>query len=166
MAEGEAGCSAPLARRSPPSSTPTDDGARRRHLFVVPAGVAYLAGNSLGLQPRAAAAAIDDVLHAWATLAVAGHLEGEYPWAPYHETMRDTVARLVGARPGEAVVMNSLTVNLHLMLGSFYRPTPGASPDRDRGRRVPVRSVRGDERRPRARLRPGRCGRDPAAVRR
>ena len=101
-----------------------DDAANRRHLFVVPDGVAYLAGNSLGLQPRAAAAAIDDVLQAWATMAVAGHLEGQYPWAPYHETMRDTVARLVGARPGEAVVMNSLTVNVHVMLGSFYRPTP------------------------------------------
>lgn len=101
----------------------TDDGASRRELFAVPDRVAYLAGNSLGLQPRAVAAAIDEVLDNWARLAVAGHIEGEYPWAPYHETMTDTVARLVGARPGEAVVMNSLTVNLHLLLGSFYRPT-------------------------------------------
>jgi kynureninase len=96
----------------------------RRDLFLVPDGVTYLAGNSLGLQPRAARAAVDDVLDAWATSGVDAHLEGTYPWAPYHETMRDSVAGLVGALPGEAVVMNSLTVNLHLMLGSFYRPTP------------------------------------------
>ena len=86
--------------------------------------MAYLAGNSLGLQPLAVRAAIDEVLGGWATLGVAGHVEGEHPWAPYHENMRETVARLVGARAGEAVVMNSLTVNLHVMLGTFYRPTP------------------------------------------
>ena len=96
----------------------------RRSLFLVPDGVAYVAGNSLGLQPHAARAAIDDVLEAWATRAVDAHEHGAYPWMPYHETMRETVATLVGAQPGEAVVMNSLTVNLHLMLGSFYRPTP------------------------------------------
>jgi kynureninase len=98
--------------------------ASRRDQFLVPDGVAYLAGNSLGLQPRAARAAIDEVLDGWATLGVDGHLEGPHPWAPYHETMRQTSARLVGARVGEAVVMNSLTVNLHLMMRSFYRPTP------------------------------------------
>jgi kynureninase len=63
------------------------------------------------------------VLGAWATDAVAAHVEGAHPWMPYHAEMRETVAALVGARPGEAVVMNSLTVNLHLLLGSFYRPT-------------------------------------------
>ena len=63
------------------------------------------------------------MLGAWSSSAVDAHLEGDYPWAPYHETMRETVAALVGARSGEAVVMNSLTVNLHLMLRSFYRPT-------------------------------------------
>ena len=63
------------------------------------------------------------MLDGWASLGVAGHVEGDHPWAPYHETMRETVAALVGARPGEAVVMNSLTVNLHVMLRSFYRPT-------------------------------------------
>jgi kynureninase len=96
----------------------------RRELFLVPDGVAYLAGNSLGLQPRAARAAVDEVLGAWASSAVDAHVEGPHPWVSYHETMRDTVASLVGAVPGEAVVMNSLTVNLHLMLRSFYRPTP------------------------------------------
>ena len=100
-----------------------DEVPTRRHLFLVPEGVAYLAGNSLGLQPRAARAAVDDVLEAWATSGVDAHEHGAFPWMPYHETMRETVAGLVGARPGEAVVMNSLTVNLHLMMGSFYRPT-------------------------------------------
>lgn len=95
----------------------------RRDLFLVPDGVAYLAGNSLGLQPRAVRAAVDDVLAAWATSGVDAHEQAAFPWAPYHETMRETVAELVGARPGEAVVMNSLTVNLHLMLRSFFRPT-------------------------------------------
>ena len=95
----------------------------RRELFLVPPGVSYLAGNSLGLQPRAARDAVDEVLDAWASSGVAGHLEGAHPWVPYHETMRDTVAALVGALPAEAVVMNSLTMNLHLMMGSFYVPT-------------------------------------------
>jgi kynureninase len=96
----------------------------RRDLFLVPDGVAYLAGNSLGLQPRAVRAAVDDVLDAWAAMAVDAHLEGRFPWVTYHETMRETVASLVGALPGEAVVMNSLTVNLHVMMRSFYCPTP------------------------------------------
>jgi kynureninase len=95
-----------------------------RHLFEVPAGVTYLAGNSLGLQPAAARAAVDDVLDAWARRAVDGHVEGDHPWVPYHRSMRETAASLVGAQPGEAVVMNSLTVNLHVMLRTFFRPTP------------------------------------------
>jgi kynureninase len=101
-----------------------NDGASQRHLFAIPDGVAYLAGNSLGLQPLAVRAAVDEVLDSWATRGVGGHLEGEHPWVTYHETMLDTAARLVGALPGEAVAMNSLTVNLHLLLGSFFRPTP------------------------------------------
>ncbi len=101
----------------------SDEVLSRRDLFVVPKGAAYLAGNSLGLQPRAVRPALEDLLDAWATLGVDGHLEGTHPWAPYHETMRETAARLVGARPGEAVVMNSLTVNLHFMMQTFYRPT-------------------------------------------
>jgi kynureninase len=101
----------------------TDDVESRRHLFVVPDAVAYLAGNSLGLQPLAVRGALEEVLDGWAALGVAGHHEGPHPWVSYHETMRETVARLVGARPGEAVVMNSLTVNLHLLMASFYRPT-------------------------------------------
>jgi kynureninase len=100
------------------------DPACQRDEFLVPEGVTYLAGNSLGLQPRAARAAVEEVLDRWASLGVAGHGEGEHPWLPYHENMRRTAANLVGARPGETVVMNTLTMNLHVMLRSFYRPTP------------------------------------------
>jgi kynureninase len=83
---------------------------------------AYFAGNSLGLQPRATRAALLAELDDWARLGVAGHVEGTHPWLPYHEELRGPAARLVGARPEETVVMNSLTVNLHLMMASFYRP--------------------------------------------
>jgi kynureninase len=84
--------------------------------------VAYFAGNSLGLQPRATRAALLTELDDWARLGVAGHFEATHPWLPYHEELRGPAARLVGARPEETVVMNSLTVNLHLMMASFYRP--------------------------------------------
>ncbi|MFI6160700.1 kynureninase [Micromonospora haikouensis] len=100
-----------------------------RHLFHVPPGdggrypeAAYLAGNSLGLQPRATRAELLADLDAWGRLGVEGHLEGQRPWLPYHELLTGPVARLVGARPTEAVVMNSLTVDLHLLMVSFYRP--------------------------------------------
>lgn len=84
----------------------------------------YLCGNSLGLQPRRAAELVNDELRLWAERGVDGHFEGPRPWYSYHECVRDSAARLVGARPHEVVVMNSLTVNLHLMMASFYRPTP------------------------------------------
>nr|MDT0662300.1 kynureninase [Micromonospora sp. DSM 115978] len=92
-----------------------------RHLFHTPP-VAYLAGNSLGLQPRATRDELLADLDAWARLGVEGHLEAERPWLPYHELLTGPAARLVGALPTEAVVMNSLTVNLHLLMVSFYRP--------------------------------------------
>jgi kynureninase len=84
----------------------------------------YFCGHSLGLQPRAARALVERELDAWARLGVDAHFEGESPWYSYHENFRDTGARLVGALPGEVVFMNSLTVNLHLMMMTFYRPTP------------------------------------------
>jgi kynureninase len=84
--------------------------------------VAYFAGNSLGLQPRATRAALQAELDDWARLAVDGHFEAARPWVTYHEQLRGPAARLVGARPEETVVMNTLTVNLHLMMASFYRP--------------------------------------------
>lgn len=83
----------------------------------------YFAGNSLGLQPRTAKTIIDQELRDWAELGVEGHFEGKTPWYSYHKVFRDLGARLVGARPGEVVMMNTLTVNLHLMMVSFYRPT-------------------------------------------
>ena len=99
-----------------------------RQEFHIPAGpdgrpCAYFCGNSLGLQPKAARAAVEQELDDWARLGVEGHFHGTSPWLRYHETLADATARLVGARPLEVVVMNSLTVNLHLLLVSFYRPT-------------------------------------------
>jgi kynureninase len=85
--------------------------------------VVYLCGNSLGLQPRAAGTLVEQELEDWARLGLDAHFEGRTPWYSYHEVFRETGARLVGARPGEVVMMNSLTVNLHLMMVSFYRPT-------------------------------------------
>ena len=83
----------------------------------------YLTGNSLGLQPKAIRAAIEQELKDWAELGVEGHFESKHPWYSYHEFFREPAAQLVGAIPGEVVVMNTLTTNLHLMMVSFYRPT-------------------------------------------
>ncbi len=83
----------------------------------------YFCGNSLGLQPTAVPEGVTRALNDWAALGVDAHFHGSSPWYPYHEQFRDSGARLVGARPGEVVMMNSLTVNLHLMMVSFYRPT-------------------------------------------
>jgi kynureninase len=86
--------------------------------------VVYLAGNSLGLQPRHAKKYILQELEDWGKFGVEGHLHARNPWLPYHEDLTPLVARLVGALPSEVVVMNSLTVNLHLLMASFYQPTP------------------------------------------
>ena len=98
-----------------------------RERFLVPrhgdAEVAYFCGNSLGLQPRATREAIAAELDDWATFAVEGHFRGRSPWMDYHEFVRDDLADLVGALPIEVVAMNSLSVNLHLLMVSFYRPT-------------------------------------------
>ncbi|MBY0525928.1 MAG: kynureninase [Gemmataceae bacterium] len=83
----------------------------------------YFCGHSLGLQPKAARALVEQELDAWANRGVEGHFRGKAPWYPYHENFRDMGARLVGGRPCEVVFMNSLTANLHLMLLTFYRPT-------------------------------------------
>lgn len=82
----------------------------------------YFCGNSLGLQPKNTRRYLLDELDDWAKFGVEGHLQGRTPWYSYHETLTQSTARLVGAKPSEVVVMNSLTVNLHLMLVSFYRP--------------------------------------------
>ncbi len=83
----------------------------------------YLVGNSLGLQPKTAKKYIEQELDDWAKLGVEGHLHARHPWLPYHEFLTEQMARVVGAKPIETVVMNSLTVNLHLLMVSFYRPT-------------------------------------------
>lgn len=101
--------------------------ARFRERFHIPKNsfgeeTIYFTGNSLGLQPKTAAACVDQELDDWARLAVEGHIKAANPWLPYHEFLTEPMARVVGAKPIETVVMNSLTVNLHLMLVSFYRP--------------------------------------------
>jgi kynureninase len=102
--------------------------AHFRDQFLIPPGpdgkpCVYLCGHSLGLQPKAARDFVTQELDDWATLGVEGHFRGRSPWYDYHELFRDVGARLVGAKPGEVVFMNSLTVNLHLMLATFYHPT-------------------------------------------
>lgn len=82
----------------------------------------YFTGNSLGLQPKGAAAAIKQELDDWAALGVEGHLKGKHPWYSYHEELTGPTARLVGAKEEEVVVMNQLTSNLHFLMVSFYRP--------------------------------------------
>ncbi|MGB5980533.1 MAG: kynureninase [Nonlabens sp.] len=82
----------------------------------------YFCGNSLGLQPKQTKKYIDQELTDWATLGVEGHFEAMNPWMPYHEALAGTTAEIVGAKPHEVVVMNTLTTNLHLMMVSFYQP--------------------------------------------
>src|SRR5204862_8258047 len=99
-----------------------------RDKFHLPLGkdgkpLIYFAGNSLGLMPKAARQVVDQELDDWAKLGVDAHLEGKTPWYSYHETLREPTARLIGAKPVEVICMNSLTVNLHLMMATFYQPT-------------------------------------------
>ncbi|HET7651269.1 MAG TPA: kynureninase [Gammaproteobacteria bacterium] len=105
----------------------TDPLAAQRELFHVPrhgdSEEIYFCGNSLGLQPKSAARYIQEELEDWQRLAVKAHFDGRRPWMPYHEFFTERTARVVGAKPIEVVNMNSLTVNLHLMMTSFYRPT-------------------------------------------
>ena len=85
--------------------------------------VIYFTGNSLGLQPKRAKTYVDEVMNDWATLAVEGHFYAEKPWWDYHERFANPLSQLVGALPTEVTVMNTLTINLHLLMVSFYRPT-------------------------------------------
>jgi len=111
-----------------------DDGARAgsaRHAFLLPrddtgsgcAELAYLAGNSLGPQPKGVGDDVRRELEDWATRVVEGHWSARRPWGDYHVALRAPMARVVGALDDEVVVMNSLTANLHFLLASFYRPT-------------------------------------------
>ncbi len=83
----------------------------------------YFCGNSLGLQPKRTSVLVNEELNDWAKLGVEGHFKAGTGWFGYHELLRESTARLVGALPSEVVIMNHLTVNLHLLLVSFYRPT-------------------------------------------
>jgi len=103
--------------------------ARFREQYHLPRTVGgepfiYLAGNSLGLQPKGAWPMIEQELKDWAEFGVEGHFEAKHPWYSYHEMFSQPLATLVGADPVEVVAMNTLTTNLHLMMVSFYRPTP------------------------------------------
>ena len=98
-----------------------------RDEFALPTGggtepLVYFSGNSLGLMPKAARTEVTQELDDWARLGVDAHFDGVHPWYSASEELREPLARLVGARLGEVVAMNSLTVNLHLMLISFYHP--------------------------------------------
>jgi kynureninase len=83
----------------------------------------YFTGNSLGLQPKSVREYVEQELDDWKTFGVEGHLHARNPWLPYHELLTEQMAEIVGALPNETVVMNSLTVNLHLLMVSFYRPS-------------------------------------------
>lgn len=103
-----------------------------RDRFHIPSGpdgnpLIYFVGNSLGLMPRTTRAVVDQELDDWARLAVDAHFDAATPWYSYHEALREPAARIVAARPEEVVCMNSLTVNLHLLMASFYRPTKSRS---------------------------------------
>src|SRR5581483_6474026 len=97
-----------------------------RNEFLIPQhngkDVIYLCGNSLGLQPKKAAEYIQKQLGSWHQLAVEGWFHGDDPWLLYHQKLRGTLSKLLGAQEDEITVMNSLTVNLHLLLVSFYNP--------------------------------------------
>jgi kynureninase len=108
--------------------TAADPLAAYRDRFHIPetstgSDCVYLCGHSLGLQPKSARAYVEQELQDWERFGVEGHFHARNPWMPYHEILTEPTARLVGAQPSEVVAMNSLTVNLHLMMVSFYQPT-------------------------------------------
>jgi kynureninase len=83
----------------------------------------YFCGNSLGLQPKKTQEYLAEELKDWANLGVEGHTDAKHPWMPYHEFLTEKMAKIVGGKPDEVVVMNTLTTNLHLLMVSFFRPT-------------------------------------------
>ncbi|HTO98971.1 MAG TPA: kynureninase [Myxococcales bacterium] len=97
----------------------------RQEFFFPDSGPLYFAGHSLGLQPRRAREYVLQEMDDWARLGVEGHFAARHPWVAYHELLTASTARLVGALPEEVVVMNTLSVNLHLLMVSFYRPRSG-----------------------------------------
>jgi kynureninase len=97
-----------------------------RNEFLIPKhdgkDVIYLCGNSLGLQPKAAKAYLQEQLNAWEDNAVEGWFQGNDPWLSYHKKLIGPLSEILGAKPAEVTIMNSLTVNLHLLMVSFYKP--------------------------------------------
>lgn len=104
-----------------------DELSKYRNEFIFPQinnkNVIYFTGNSLGLQPKSAKKYVDEVMNDWANLAVEGHFYADKPWWDYHERFCQPLSEIVGAKPTEVGVMNTLTVNLHLLMVSFYKPT-------------------------------------------
>lgn len=104
-----------------------DELKKYRQEFIFPQhdgkDVIYFTGNSLGLQPKSAKTYVDEVMNDWANLAVEGHFYADKPWWDYHERFAEPLSKIVGAKPSEVSVMNTLTINLHLLMVSFYRPT-------------------------------------------
>ncbi|HZY78667.1 MAG TPA: kynureninase [Cyclobacteriaceae bacterium] len=96
-----------------------------RSEFSLPRNQIYFTGNSLGLQPKKVKAFVTEEINDWAKLGVEGHFHAKRPWLYYHKFTKKALAKIVGANPDEVVAMNQLTVNLHLMLISFYKPTGG-----------------------------------------
>ncbi|THD66337.1 kynureninase [Robertkochia marina] len=100
-----------------------------RSEFIIPEmngkPVIYFTGNSLGLQPRRTSNFVNEIMSDWASLGVEGHFKADKPWWDYHERLAAPLAKIVGAKTGEVTVMNTLTVNLHLLMVSFYRPEKG-----------------------------------------
>ena len=99
-----------------------------RSKFLIPTNnnneeLVYLCGNSLGLQPKKTSEYLQQELNDWAKFGVEGHTDAKKPWLPYHEFLNKSMAKIVGAKPSEVVIMNSLTANLHFMMVSFYQPT-------------------------------------------
>lgn len=105
-----------------------DELSQYRNQFHIPTDkdgneLIYMTGNSLGLQPKSTKSYINQELEDWANLGIEGHTEAKNPWLPYHEFLTESMAKVVGAKPIEVVVMNTLTANLHFMMVSFYKPT-------------------------------------------
>lgn len=115
-----------IAARALDAADPLTAFRERFHLPLTSEGrpQLYFCGNSLGLQPRSVRASLEQELDTWARLAVEGHFHGPAPWYDFHEPLARPMADIVGATPEEVVLMGSLTTNLHLLMISFYRPTP------------------------------------------
>ncbi len=122
-------CKVNFLNQTPQKLDEQDPLAQFRNSFYIPKSphtnkeCIYLAGHSLGLQPKKAKKYIEQELEDWAMWGVEGHFHAQNPWVSYHELVTQPLANLLGAKPIEVVAMNTLTVNLHLMLVSFYQPT-------------------------------------------